>query len=595
MAESTVPPARTVPTRASTADLLVDVVAEVPDHTLFLRRIGAVWHDVTARVFEAEVIALAKGLIAAGIGPGDRVALMSRTRYEWTLVDFAIWYAGAVSVPVYETSSAEQVEWILGDSAAVAVVVETDLHARLVGELRERLPALAQAWVIDSGDLDLLVDAGVALDDGEVTARRTDIDAAALATLIYTSGTTGRPKGCRLTHANLLTESYNVVASTGDALFNPDDTTLLFLPLAHVLARIVELAAVHGRVRVAHTSDVTQVMADLQATSPTFLLAVPRVFEKIYNGAVQKAETSGRGRVLRAAVATAIAYSEALDHTGPALGLRARHAAMDRIVYRKLRSALGGRVRYAVSGGAPLGPRLGHFFRGVGLTVLEGYGLTETSAGAALNLPGALKIGTVGRPVPGTSIRTTEDGEVLVRGPIVFDGYHNDPHATADAFTDGWLRTGDLGELDADGFLRITGRRKEIIITAGGKNVAPAALEDRLRAHRLISQCMVVGDGHPYIACLVTLDADVLPVWLAARGKPVVPVSEGVRDPDVVAEVQRAVDDANHSVSKAEAIKRFRILPVDFTEAGGQLTPTQKLRRGEVVKEFAADIDALYS
>lgn len=595
VAEFGVPAAHVVAPTADLTDLVSAAVADAPDHVLFSRRSGAGWADVTAQAFETEVVALAKGLVAAGVCPGDRVALMARTRYEWTLADFAIWFAGAVTVPVYETSSAEQLGWILTDSGAVAVFVESAAHEALLESVRDGAPDLAHVWGFDTGGLDRLVTAGAGVDDAEIAARRAALHADTLATLIYTSGTTGRPKGCELTHGNFLAEVYNVVAATKGELFTDKDATLLFLPLAHVFARVVQLGCVHACTRLGHTADVKNLLADLASFQPTFLLAVPRVFEKVYNSSEQKAEAAGKGHLFRAAADTAIAFSEALDHGGPGLGLRLRHTLFDRLVYTRLRAALGGQVRYAVSGGAPLGPRLGHFFRGIGVSILEGYGLTETTAGCTLNLPGAVKIGTVGQPVPAVTIRTADDGEVLVRGPVVFRGYWRNPTATADTLVDGWLHTGDLGELDGDGYLRITGRKKELIVTATGKNVAPAVLEDRLRAHRLVSQCMVVGDGQPYVACLVTLDAEALPAWLEGRGKPVRPVEQLADDPDIVAEIQRAVDEANKAVSSAEAIKRFKILPVDFTEEGGQLTPSLKLKRAVVAKEFAGDIDALYS
>jgi long-chain acyl-CoA synthetase len=595
VAEFSLPAVREVAATDDLTMLVADAAADAPHHVLFSRRAGDRWQDVTAGEFHTEVVALAKGLIAAGVQPGDRVGLMSKTRYEWSLVDFAIWFAGAVTVPIYETSSAEQVEWILSDSGAVAFVVETDAHAAVFAEVRERVPDVAHLWQIDAGGLEALRDTGSGVDDAQVEGRRAELGASTLATVIYTSGTTGRPKGCELTHGNFLAESYNVVESTRGKVFGPNESTLLFLPLAHVFARAIQVGCVYARSRVGHTADVKNLLADLKTFQPTFILSVPRVFEKIYNSSEQKAEAAGKGKIFRAAADTAIAYSEALDHGGAGIGLRVKHGLFDKLVYSKLRDALGGRVNFAVSGGAPLGARLGHFFRGIGVTVLEGYGLTETAAGCTFNLPSALKIGTVGRPVPGTTIRTAEDGEVLVKGPLVYRGYWRNPGATSDSIIDGWFHTGDIGELDADGYLRITGRKKEILVTAGGKNVAPAVLEDRLRAHPLVSQCMVVGDAQPYVACLVTLDAEALPAWLEQHGKSALPAGQLTDDPDIVAEIQRAVDDANKAVSKAEAIKRFKILPVDFTEEGGQLTPTLKLKRNIVAKEFAGDIDALYS
>ena len=582
-------------------DMVVDNAAQAPDKVVFSRRSGVRWLDVTCRDFLIEVSALAKGLMAAGVGPGDRVALMSRTRYEWSLIDYAIWFAGAVTVPIYETSSAEQVQWILSDSAAKFAFLESTGHGATLAEVRDDLPTLSQVWTIDDGDLDTVADAGTGVTDQELEVRRTSAATDSLATIIYTSGTTGRPKGCELSHLNCLSEVGNIVHASGEekglsALFqDPDAATLLFLPLAHVFARAIEVGCVMARGRVGHTADVKNLIADLEQFRPTFILSVPRVFEKVYNSAEQKAEAAGKGKIFHAAADTAIAYSEALDDGGPGLGLKAKHAIFDKLVYAKLRAALGGQTSWSVSGGAPLGNRLGHFFRGIGLTIVEGYGLTETTAAVAVNRPDRNRIGTVGQPLPGVTIRIAEDGEVVVKGGPVFKRYHNNDAATAEAFVDGWFRTGDIGELDDDGYLRITGRKKELIVTAGGKNVAPAVLEDRLRAHRLVSQCMVVGDAQPYIACLVTLDDEALPAWLTTHGKPAMSLAEAAEDADVIAEIQSAVDDANKAVSKAEAIKRFKILAVDWTEESGALTPSLKLKRNVVMKEYAGDVDALYS
>jgi len=591
------PPATT----GNLSDIVAVNAAEAPQKVIFRRRSGDRWLDVTCADFQAEVAGVAKGLMAAGVGAGDRVGLMAKTRYEWTLVDFAIWTAGGVTVPIYETSSAEQVQWILSDSGAVACVVEAPEHAATVAEVKGSLPALKNVWTIDSGAVDELTAAGAGVPDTDVEQRRTVAKPDDLATIIYTSGTTGRPKGCELTHGNFLFEAANVISvkdrdATLANLFSDEGaSTLLFLPLAHVFARMIEVAVVMARGTLGHTADVKRLLDDLATFQPTFILSVPRVFEKVYNSSEQKAEAAGKGKIFHAAAATAIAYSEALDHGGAGIGLKAKHALFDKLVYGKLRAALGGRVRWAVSGGAPLGARLGHFYRGIGLTVLEGYGLTETTAASTVNAPGLVKIGTVGRPLPGVSVRIAEDGEVLIKGGQVFRGYYNNEAATAEAFVDGWFRSGDLGELDSDGFLRITGRKKEIIVTAGGKNVAPAVLEDRLRAHRLVSQCIVVGDAQPYIAALITLDEEALPAWAEQRGKGALTLAAAADDPDVRAEIQGAVDEANKAVSRAEAIKKFTILPVEWTEDSGALTPSMKLKRGVVLKEHAADVDALYS
>ncbi len=579
-------------------DLVLEAAAATASRPLYRRWDGAAWVDVTGPQFLDQVRALAAGLVAAGVGRGDRVGLMARTRYEWTLTDVAIWFAGAVTVPIYETSSAEQAQWILSDSGAVAVVVETPQHAELVSGVRARTPDLAHVWVVDAGDLDALaapdgpageVDAAV-LEERRAAATLQD-----LATVIYTSGTTGRPKGCQLTHGNFVVLARSGVSYVPEVFAGTDASTLLFLPLAHVFARYIQVLCWVSPVTVGHAADVKNLTGDLATFRPTFILAVPRVFEKVYNAAEQKAAAAGRGKVFGAAAATATAWSRAQDAGGPGLALRARHALFDRLVYAKLRAALGGRTRYAVSGGGPLGERLGHFFRGAGITVLQGYGLTETTAPSTVTTPRDVRMGSVGAPLPGVSVRIEADGEVLVKGPHVFSGYWRDPAADAEAFADGWFRTGDLGSLDADGILRITGRKKEILVTAAGKNVAPAVLEDQLRAHALISQAVVVGDGKPFIAALLTLDADMLPTWLAARGRAVVPVGQAAKDPEVLAELQGAVDAANATVSRAESIRKFVVLDVDFTEEGGHLTPSMKLKRAKVMGDHAADVESLYA
>jgi long-chain acyl-CoA synthetase len=600
MREVTVPPVATVGDETNLTDPVWDNAERFPDHPQFAIKTGPEWQDVTCAQFRDQVLAVARGLIAAGIEPGQRVGLMSRTRYEWTLIDYAIWAAGAVTVPIYETSSPEQVEWILSDSGAVACVVETDTHLRHVLSVRAATPELRHVWQIaptDSspGAVAELTDLGAGVPDAAVAERRAGLRADDLATLIYTSGTTGRPKGCMITHRNLATDIANALPGLSE-FFHPGAQTVLFLPLAHSFARLIQAGVIAARVRTAHLDDPKKLVDVVQDFRPTFMLAVPRVFEKVYNGAQQKAHAEGKGRIFEAAARTAVAYSEAMDTGGPGLGLRLRHALFDRLVYRKIRAALGGRCTAAISGGAPLGVRLGHFFRGVGLTVYEGYGLTETSPAAAVNLSNAFRMGTVGRPLPGVSIRIADDGEVLIKGDIVFRGYWRNEAATAEVISpDGWFATGDLGELDEDGFLTITGRKKELIVTAGGKNVAPAVLEDRVRAHPLVSQCMVVGDGKPFVAALVTIDEEALPAWLAANNKPPATVSALRDDPDLRAAIQEAIDHANRAVSTAESIRKFRILPGDFTEANGMLTPSMKVKRGVVAREYADEIAALYS
>ncbi|MEU8155057.1 long-chain fatty acid--CoA ligase [Micromonospora sp. NPDC048986] len=602
MREFSVPPIVTVGDAANLTDPVWDNAEVAPDTVQFARPTprtdGTVteWTEVTCLQFRDEVAAVARGLIAAGIEPGVRVGLMSRTRYEWTLLDYAIWAVGAVTVPIYETSSAEQAAWILEDSNAVAVVVESEAHAALVAGVRHRLPDLSQVWQIDSGGVDELVSTGTATELAEVERRRKAVRADDLATIIYTSGTTGRPKGCVLTHRNMYADIANAVPVLPN-LFNAGASTLLFLPLAHAFARLIQIGVVQARATMAHCADTKNLVAELQAFRPTFVLSVPRVFEKVYNAAKQKAEADGKGGVFARAEQVAIAYSEALETPGgPGLALRAQHVVFDRLVYRKLRAALGGRCRDAISGGAPLGARLGHFFRGIGVTVLEGYGLTETSPAAAANLPSGTRMGSVGRPLPGVTVRIEDDGEILISGALIFQGYWRNETATAETISaDGWFRTGDLGQLDSDGYLSITGRKKELIVTAGGKNVAPAVLEDLVRAHPLISQCVVVGDRKPFIAALVTVDEEALPTWLESAGMPLDTPVEQLREHESLRkEIQAAIDAANRAVSKAEAIKVFRVLPRDFTEATGELTPSLKVKRQVVHKTYAAEIADIY-
>ncbi|GAA4230176.1 AMP-dependent synthetase/ligase [Actinomadura meridiana] len=600
MREFSVPAMVEVPESTTLTDAPFTRAAEEPGAIVARRRSGPAdaraWSAVTASEFAAEAVRLAKGLVAAGIEPGDRVGLLSRTRYEWTMLDYAIWTAGAVSVPIYETSSASQIEWIAGDSRAKALFAETDEHVQTVAGIREQLPDLAHVWCIDRGAVEEVTALGADVDDAVVEERRRSRTASDVATLIYTSGTTGRPKGCEITHGNLVSTARNGVAGAIAEVVVEGSSTLLFLPLAHVFARFVQVAAIEAGLVLGH-SDVPNLLPDLATFHPTFLLSVPRVFEKVYNGAEQKADADGRGKVFRAAADTAVSYSRALDTGGPGLALKAKHKVFDVLVYRKLRAAVGGEVRYAISGGAALGERIGHFFRGVGITILEGYGLTETTAPATVNRPTHMKIGTVGRPLPGVDVHIAEDGEILVRGVNVMHGYWNDETATKEVLdADGWFHTGDLGSLDDDGFLKITGRKKEILVTAAGKNVAPAPLEDSIRAHPLVSQCLVVGDGRKFVAALVTLDEEALGPWKQRHGKPAeMTLDEVRRDPDLVAEIDAAVAAANTSVSHAEAIKKQVVLAVDFTEDSGHLTPSLKVKRNVVLKDFAAEIDAIYT
>jgi len=594
--EFSVPADITVAPDATLSDAVFDAERDDPDRVMFRRKVAGSWEPVSVASFARQVRRLAAGLMARGVESGDRIGLMSHTRYEWTLCDYAIWTAGAVTVPVYETSSAEQVAWILGDSGAAAVFVESDEHQATVGEVVSELSALRHVWKLEGGALEELAEAGGAVTDADVEQRRKTPTPATLATVIYTSGTTGRPKGCELTHGNFLFDA----ATTTDGLrelFTEGASTLLFLPLAHVFARIIQVGCVLNRISMGHTSDVKNLLGDFAVFEPTFILAVPRIFEKVYNGAQQKAHAGGKaqGVLFDQADRTAVAYSEQLQKGRVSPLTRAQHLAFDKVVYSRLRAVMGGKVAYAVSGGGPLGARLGHFFRAIGVTVLEGYGLTETTAGATCNLPDSIRVGSVGRPIPGETVRIADDGEILLRGENIFRGYWKNPEATAETLAGGWFHTGDIGELDDDGFLSITGRMKELIVTAGGKNVSPAVLEDRLRSHPLISQCIVVGDNKPFIACLVTLDEDALPAWKKEHDKQGLSRAALVNDPELRAEIQTAIDRANKAVSKAESIRKFTILETDFSEEAGQMTPSLKLKRKVIMEEFATDVAGLYA
>jgi long-chain acyl-CoA synthetase len=594
MREYTTPAVIEPPTSGSLSDPVWANASSHPDTAVFSRRVQGGWLDVSAAEFARQVTVVAKGLIAAGVKHGDRVALLSATRYEWTLIDYAIWAVGAATVPIYETSSASQIEWILTDSEAVAAVVESAAHSAVVEAARPGAPALQEVWQIESGAVDELTVLGQDVTDAELDKRRTAVNPQDLATLIYTSGTTGRPKGCKITHASFMEELGTAVKVLDDLFDARGASTLLFLPLAHVFARIIQVGAVMMRVKLGHTADVKNLVADLGEFKPTFILSVPRVFEKVFNSASQRAHSEGKGKIFDDAAETAIAYSQAQDKGGPSFTLKAKHAIYDKVVYAKLRAVLGGQVQYAVSGGAPLGERLAHFFRGIGVPVLEGYGLTETTAALAVNLPDDIRIGTVGKPLPGVSVGVADDGELLFKGGQVMAGYWKNDEATAAAIdSDGWFHTGDLGDFDADGFIKITGRKKEILVTAGGKNVAPAVLEDRIRTHALISQCMVVGDGKPFIAALITIDAETIGAWAEKHGKSG-DIAALVDDEDLIAQVQTAVDDANSAVSKAEGIKKFTILPNDWTQQNGELSLKLSLRRHVVMNNYASEVENLY-
>lgn len=585
-----------LPEHGSLTDALLHHATTDPTRITLVTRDGDAWNDVTAQGFLDRVRATAKGLAAAGIAPGDRVAIMSRTRADWTILDYAIWYAGCVGVPIYETSSREQVEWILQDSGAKAIVVENERHLDLVEQTNAL--ALEHRWVFDRAALAELEHSGAWISDADIDARRAAVNWDDPATLIYTSGTTGRPKGCVLTHRNLSWLARQAIAAVPEVFGDPKTSTLLFLPLAHVFGRLIQVVMVESGRTLAHAPDAKDLVADLGAFRPNFVLAVPRVFEKVYNGAQQKAEAAGKGKIFEAAAATAIAYSRASwTPGGPGMALRVKHAVFDRLVYSKIRASLGGNVEWAVSGGAALGERLGHFFGGMGLKVLEGYGLTETSAPLTVNRAVYRRIGSVGPVIPGTTIRIAEDGEIVAKGDQVFSGYWNNPAATAEAIdAEGWFHTGDIGRIDDDGFLFITGRKKEILVTANGKNVAPAPLEDRVRAHVLVSQCMVIGDGKPFVSALITLDPDAVRVWGESHGFGAdVTAADVCNEPALHAELQSAIDEANALVSRAESIRTFVVLPADWTEADGQLTPSLKVKRNVVMEQCADVIAGIYA
>lgn len=595
MTETYIPPLVAADPDANATALLKERLSLTPHDPLFALQEGDAWRDITTQEFYDQVIALAKGLIAAGVEPGEKIGIIQKTSYEWTLIDFAVWFAGAVLVPVYETSSPAQIQWILSDSGATKLFVQNSEYFARFDEVHPDLPNIGKVWQLELGDLDKLTESGKKITDAEVEKRSTLAKGKDLATLIYTSGSTGKPKGVVLSHSNFVELSRNSAAAMPEVI-ERGASTLLFVTIAHVFARFISVLAVYSGVKVGHQPDTTQLVPSLGSFKPTFLLAVPRVFEKVYNSAEQKAEGGGKGKIFRKAAEVAVEHSKALDAGKVPLGLKLQFALFDKLVYSKLKAALGGRVQYAISGSAPLGLRLGHFFRSHGVKVLEGYGLTETTAPATVNVPSKFKIGTVGPALPGVGIKIADDGEVLVKGINIFDGYWNNDAETKASFDGEWFKTGDLGELDSDGYLTITGRKKELIITAGGKNVSPAQLEDPIRANILVGQIVVVGDQKPFISALITLDSEVLPVWLNNNGEdPQLSVEEAARNPKVLAEIQRAIDAANNTVSRAESIRKFVILPKELTIESGHLTPKLSVKRAVILKDFASVVDSIYS
>lgn len=585
------------PDSATLVDLVERHLANDADIPLFSKPDGNNgWVDVSARDFAADAKLIARGLMHRGVKPGDRVALMSATRYEWSLIDFAVAYAGGISVPIYETSSPSQIAWVLKDSGSNIVIVENDRHAQGVKRAKdsESLSNVSETLVIDAGGLDQLRADGEKVSEEDRAAQEATRSKSDIATIIYTSGTTGKPKGCELTHANFVDLSDNA-AKAVPGVITKNASTILFLPLAHVFARFIALMVVGGGARTGHTSDLKNLLPALDSFKPTFLLVVPRVFEKVFNGAQQKAEDGGKGKIFASAAKVAEEYSRQSLEGKVSFVTRVKHKLFDVLVYKKLRAAMGGKVTHAVSGGSALGERLGHFFNGIGLTVLEGYGATETTAPVTVNTPEKIKIGTVGRPLPGNEMKLGEDGEILVKGVCVFEGYHNREDLTEDTFVDGWFATGDLGTIDEDGFLTITGRKKEILVTASGKNVAPGIMEDRVRSVPIVSQCVVVGEGRPYVGALVTIDEEALPGWLERHNLPAdTKVEDLVENKDLLADIQEGVDAANDTVSRAESIRKFRVLTTDLTEETGHLTPSLKIRRQIVLKDFQDEVEKLY-
>ncbi|EST35116.1 AMP-dependent synthetase/ligase [Streptomyces roseochromogenus] len=606
MREFTNPPLTSAPPVGGLADVVFEHAQTDPTHVALGRKdASGQWRDVTSTEFRDEVLALAKGLLARGVRFGDRVAIMSRTRYEWTLFDFALWAIGAQVVPVYPTSSAEQCFWMLYDAEVSAAIVEHEDHAMTIATVIGRLPQLRQLWQLDEGCVQELYDAGAHLDDELVHRHRQAVTPDSIATIIYTSGTTGRPKGCVISHANFMFEADTMVRRWEPVFHSKkgdEASTLLFLPLAHVFGRMVEVAAIRGKVRFGHQPQLhaAALLPDLAAFKPTFILAVPYIFEKVFNASRRKAEKDGKSGPFEKAVDIAVKYAEAVEAKawgtgpGPSAGLRVQHQLFDKLVYSKVRTAMGGRIRNAMSGGSGMDRRLGLFFAGAGVQIYEGYGLTESTAAATANPPERTRYGTVGQAIPGVTVHIADDGEIWLHGGNVFQGYLNNPKATDETLHEGWLATGDLGSLDEDGYLTITGRKKEILVTSGGKSVSPGVLEERVRDHPLVNQCIVVGNDRPYIAALVTLDQEAVEHWLQMRNKPRMTPAQLVRDPDLETEVRRAVVAANTLVSQAESIRTFRILAQPFTEEHGLLTPSLKLKRKAIEKAYDAEVEALY-
>jgi long-chain acyl-CoA synthetase len=583
-----------VDTVSSTTDVFLAKVAEDPNRPLLAKPDGDGWSEVTAGQFLDEVRAAAKGLIALGVGVGDRIAIFGPTSYEWTLSDYAVWFAGGISVPFYDTSSEDQLAWMITDAEVARGLVSTREHADrfTTAAVAAGLPE-PRLRVWEEGAFADLAEAGREISDEQLESARSQANGDSIATIIYTSGTTGKSKGCVLTHGNFVQTVQSAQMQIPEVF--GDMRCLLFLPQAHVFARFIEVLSISSGGVLAHQSDLTKLTDAMGSFKPSFILGVPRVFEKVFNSALANAQSGGNEKIFRRAEQVAVAYSRALDAGKVPMSLKLQHAVFDKLVYSKLRAVMGDNVTHAVSGGGPLGEHLGHFFRGLGIIVLEGYGLTETTAPITVNIPSKSKIGTVGVPLPGVSVAIAPDGEILTKGVPVFREYWNNPEATAKEFHDGWFGTGDLGSLDDDGYLTISGRKKEIIVTSSGKNIAPAPLEDALRRHPIISQPVLVGDNRKFVSALIFLDSEMLPTWLKNHDLPAMDLREASADEAIRAEIEKAVEGVNKTVSRAEGVKKFTILPIELTEENGYLSAKQSVKRHLVNTDFAADIEALYA
>lgn len=574
--------------------VLEERVERTPDDNLVeYKNAQGEWAAFTAAEFKNKVVALAKGLIARGVMPGDSVSIIAHTCWQWTALDVAIMSIGALTVPVYETNSPAQVKMIFNDANVKMAFAEDDFQRDKIESVRDQCPDLGDVYVIGLGAIDTIIEYGRAVSDAEFLEREQAVKGSDLATIVYTSGSTGTPKGVELTHANFVFITYSGVNSMPDIAMKPNRRLLLFLPLAHVFARYMQFFCFAGNVSLGLSSNLKTILADFKAFKPTFILAVPRIFEKIYNAASQKAGAGFKGRVFADATQTAYDWSHAQQSGGSIpLALNAKHALYNKLLYSSIMEVFGGHVEYAVSGGAPLDSSIAHFFNGVGLPLLEGYGMTETCAPSSVNPTEGYKIGTIGLPLQGVTMGVDEEGELCIKSPAVCAGYHNNPDVTKQQIVDGWLHTGDLGSIDDDGFVSIVGRKKDLIITAGGKNVSPCEMEASIMTSPVVSQCVMIGDRKPFIAAIISLDLAETNLWLESKGaEQVADLDEASKNPIVRAEVERAVNKANELASRAESIRKFEIVPDEFTEENGLVTPSMKARRQAVVEHYRTLID----